>query len=99
MSSSSLLSLPLITLVSVFTPPLFMLMGAVSTAQFGVLFRAIVYAARSAEFPRFLSPLKPGLEQLATFMESSLGPAHRFSPNFTQCMLAAILICLLVKRP
>mmetsp|Transcript_41197 Transcript_41197/g.105333 ORF Transcript_41197/g.105333 Transcript_41197/m.105333 type:complete len:115 (-) Transcript_41197:321-665(-) len=80
-------------LLLLFGPVLYILLALMGLMQFGVVFQAFTSFAKGKTLAgTVLEPLRPGLKNLASVMESWLGSAGSFKPNMTHVLLVSIFM-------
>mmetsp|Transcript_17382 Transcript_17382/g.31057 ORF Transcript_17382/g.31057 Transcript_17382/m.31057 type:complete len:115 (+) Transcript_17382:92-436(+) len=74
-------------------PALYMVLALMGLMQFGILFQAFAaFAKGKALAGTLFEPLRPGLKNLASVMETWLGSASSFKPNLTHVLLVALFL-------
>ncbi|KAK9817248.1 hypothetical protein WJX72_011832 [[Myrmecia] bisecta] len=81
--------------VLLWSVPILLLTSVLSLGQFKIIFSLASDQVAKRHGSAVWTAARPYLERLIRLLESSFGPAHKFSPSATQVVLVALILALL----
>ncbi|KAG2427715.1 hypothetical protein HYH02_014546 [Chlamydomonas schloesseri] len=84
-------------LMVVVLPVAYLLIGTFSLLQFSAILQLVSQGAVKVRQMKQLAPIEPVVTTLVDYLTRIFGPLHKFTPQPTHVLLAAIVVALVVN--